>query len=141
MAVIMADLDHFKDVNDTYGHQAGDTVLQETARRMVSSCRAYDFVGRYGGEEFLVVVPTTELEAAAELAERLRQSVSAQPINVAGAAISATLSLGVAVLASGSDQSACLLRQADEALYAAKKAGRNRVESALNAEPAMPPHA
>ena len=136
MAVIMADLDHFKDINDTYGHQTGDAVLQETARRMLSSCRAYDFVGRYGGEEFLVVVPTSDLQAAVELAERLRQNVSAQPVDVRGRTIPVTLSLGVATVAPGSEQSVQMLHQADEALYAAKRAGRNRVESALSTEPA-----
>ena len=121
MAVIMADLDHFKDINDTYGHQTGDAVLQETARRMLSSCRAYDFVGRYGGEEFLVVVPTSDLQAAVELAERLRQNVSAQPVDVRGRMIPVTLSLGVATVAPGSEQSVQMLHQADEALYAAKR--------------------
>jgi diguanylate cyclase (GGDEF)-like protein len=139
MAVIMADLDHFKDINDTYGHQAGDAVLQEIARRMLSSFRAYDFVGRYGGEEFLIVVPSSELPVAVELAERLRQNASAQPANVGGVTIPVSLSLGVAASTAGSSSQATqLLHSADEALYAAKKAGRNRVESALSVQPAGP---
>jgi diguanylate cyclase (GGDEF)-like protein len=134
MAVIMADLDHFKVINDTYGHQAGDEVLRETARRMLASLRPYDVVGRYGGEEFLIVVPIAELETASELADRLRQNIVAEPVAAsAGARIPVTLSLGVA--ASGPPhQSAHLLRLADEALYAAKNAGRNRVESVEGAE-------
>jgi diguanylate cyclase (GGDEF)-like protein len=138
MAVIMVDLDHFKDINDTYGHQAGDGALQEIARRMLASFRAYDFVGRYGGEEFLVVVPTSEPHTAIELAERLRQSIAAQPVDVGGVKISVTLSLGVAATNADNSDPVQLLHQADEALYAAKKAGRNRVESALNAQPAGP---
>jgi diguanylate cyclase (GGDEF)-like protein len=145
LAVIMADLDHFKDVNDTHGHQAGDAVLQETARRMLVSLRAYDFVGRYGGEEFLMVVPGSDLAVAAELAERLRQGVSAQPVCVAGAMISTTLSLGLAVSTGQFNRSEQLLHQADEALYAAKAAGRNRVAIASrqdqSAQPAVVPQA
>ena len=134
VAVMMADLDYFKFINDTHGHQAGDAVLQETARRMLASLRAYDSVGRYGGEEFLVVVPGSDLPAAAELAERLRQSVSAQPVCVAGAMISTTLSLGLAVSTGKLDRPEQLLHQADEALYAAKRAGRNRVATASRPE-------
>ena len=134
VAVMMADLDHFKFINDTHGHQAGDAVLQETARRMLASVRTYDFVGRYGGEEFLVVVPGSDLPAAAELAERLRQSVSAQPVCVAGAMISTTLSLGLAVSTGKFDRPEQLLQQADQALYAAKRAGRNRVATASRPE-------
>lgn len=138
MAVIMADLDHFKDINDTYGHPAGDAVLQETARRMLAYFRAYDFAGRYGGEEFLVVVPSSELSTAIELAERLRQHISAQPVNVGGTMIPVTLSLGVAASGAGTNQPGQLLHQADDALYAAKRAGRNRVESAFSTQPATP---
>ena len=130
VAVIMADLDYFKNINDTHGHQAGDAVLQETARRMLTSLRAYDAVGRYGGEEFLLVIPGSDLDAAVELAERLRQGISTQPVCVAGAMISTTLSLGLAVSTGNLDRSEQLLHQADEALYAAKAAGRNRVETA-----------
>jgi diguanylate cyclase (GGDEF)-like protein len=129
VAVIMADIDHFKEINDTHGHLAGDAVLQETARRMLASVRAYDSIGRYGGEEFLIVVPGCDLPAAAEQAERLRRSVCALPVEVAGAAIRVTLSLGVAVKKSEPKKPEELLREADEALYAAKGGGRNRVET------------
>ena len=141
VAVIMADLDHFKNINDTHGHQAGDAVLRETARRMLASLRAYDSVGRYGGEEFFVVVPGSDLDAAVELAERLRQDVSAEPVCVAGAMISTTLSLGLAVSTAGLDRADPLLHQADEALYAAKSAGRNRVETGSRQRFGSPPAA
>ena len=141
VAVIMADLDHFKDINDTHGHQAGDAVLQETARRILASLRAYDSVGRYGGEEFLVVIPGSGLDAAAELAERLRQGVSAQAVCVDGAMISTTLSLGLAVSTGEINRPEQLLQQADEALYAAKGAGRNRVETVSRRELSSPPAA
>jgi diguanylate cyclase (GGDEF)-like protein len=138
MALIMADLDHFKEVNDTYGHQAGDAVLQEMARRMLTSFRAYDVVGRYGGEEFLVVVPSSELATAVELAERLRQNIAAQPVNFGGTMIPVTVSLGVVASGIDGNESAQLLRHADQALYAAKGAGRNRVECADSAQPTGP---
>ena len=141
LAVIMADLDHFKEINDTHGHQAGDIVLRETARRMSASLRAYESVGRYGGEEFLVVVPGSDLDAAVELAERLRQGVSAEAVCVAGATISTTVSLGLAVSTADVSRPDQLLHQADEALYAAKRAGRNRIEVASRRELSSPPAA
>ena len=127
VAVIMADLDHFKHVNDTYGHLAGDAVLREAARRMSASLRAYDAVGRYGGEEFLVVAPSCSVAGGTELAERLRQSICGVPIDASGRAIVVTMSFGVAATCE-IKQVNKLLSMADEALYAAKKAGRNRVE-------------
>jgi two-component system cell cycle response regulator len=130
MSVIMADVDHFKRINDVYGHPTGDAVLQEIARRMLASFRAYDFVGRYGGEEFLIVVPSSELTLSVDLAERLRQHVAVQPVNACGNSIQVTVSLGVAALNSDANQPTQLLNLADAALYAAKHGGRNRVESA-----------
>jgi diguanylate cyclase (GGDEF)-like protein len=129
LAAIMGDVDNFKNINDSHGHQAGDAVLREIARRLSASLRAYDSIGRYGGEEFLIVAPGSDLAGAVELAERLRQSVSAQPISTEGAPIRATVSLGVAVSDGEAGKLQKLLRQADESLYAAKKAGRNRVEA------------
>jgi two-component system, cell cycle response regulator len=126
-AVIMADLDHFKITNDTYGHDVGDAVLQETVRRMQSAIRSYDSIGRYGGEEFLVVAPGCNMEQAAALAERLRASVSVEPIRVGSNAIPTRISLGIAVQAGQTQDPDQLLREADESLYAAKKAGRDRV--------------
>jgi two-component system, cell cycle response regulator len=127
VAVIMADLDHFKTTNDTYGHDVGDAVLQETVRRMQTVIRSYDSIGRYGGEEFLVVAPGCNMEQAVALAERLRASVSAEPISVASNMIPTRISLGIAVRADHAQDPDQLLREADESLYAAKKAGRDRV--------------
>jgi len=131
ITVTMADIDHFKRVNDDYGHLAGDEVLREVARRLRASVRTYDSIGRYGGEEFLVVSPGCESSAGINQAERLRQVFSATPVLVQETAISITVSLGVATLdkeiKSGVEQ---LLRVADEALYRAKMGGRNRFEAA-----------
>jgi len=132
VAVIMMDLDHFKQVNDTYGHLAGDAVLREVARRMSASLRAYDSVGRYGGEEFLVVAPGCSVAEGAELAERLRKCICEEPIDACGTNIFVTMSFGVAA-ACDVKQVNELLRMADDALYTAKKAGRNRV--AVNSQP------
>jgi two-component system cell cycle response regulator len=127
VTAIMADLDHFKLVNDTYGHIAGDAVLREAARRLSASLREYDSVGRYGGEEFLVIAPSCNVAGGAELAERLRKCIGGGPINAAGNTIFATMSFGVAATCSIKKVNQ-MLSAADEALYAAKKAGRNRVE-------------
>jgi two-component system, cell cycle response regulator len=126
VAVIMADLDHFKQINDTFGHVVGDEVLREATKRMLTSIRSYDSIGRYGGEEFLVIAPGCGAEEATIQADRLRACVSAQTINVARHHLLMTLSVGVA---SGKDgkQADDLLRAADEALYDAKNAGRDRV--------------
>ena len=127
LALIIADLDHFKAVNDTHGHPAGDAVLQEAARRILASTRTYDSVGRYGGEEFLIVAPGCGVTEAALLAERLRKGVAENAFNASGCAIAVTMSLGVAD-ASSAQNAEELLRLADEALYKAKAGGRNRVE-------------
>jgi diguanylate cyclase (GGDEF)-like protein len=129
VGVIMADLDHFKEVNDTYGHLAGDSVIRLVARRMLSLVRPYDDIGRYGGEEFLVVLPECRLEYAAAFAERLRLSICRRPLDTAEGMIPLSISLGVAASdpehTEGTDP---LVRAADNALYRAKKLGRNRVE-------------
>ncbi len=127
VAVIMADLDHFKHINDTYGHAVGDDVLRESARRMLTAIRDYDSIGRYGGEEFLVIAPGCGAREATIQAERLCACVSAAPIDAAGHHILMTLSVGVAACTERK-QADELLRIADEALYEAKNAGRNRVE-------------
>jgi two-component system, cell cycle response regulator len=130
LSVILADLDYFKRVNDVHGHPAGDIVLREVGRRMQGSVRVYDSVGRYGGEEFLIVSPGCKLSNAVEQAERLRRSVAAEEISVpSGPHLAATMSLGVATRTAEIAQEGDLLRAADEALYAAKKNGRNRVEA------------
>jgi len=129
LAVIMVDLDHFKRVNDTYGHQAGDAVLREAAGRMQAGVRSYDLVGRYGGEEFLIVLPGTSGANAVQLAERLRAAVAQEPVGHDLLRIRVTASFGVST--SGPALIAdprTLIRLADEALYRAKAQGRNRVE-------------
>jgi diguanylate cyclase (GGDEF)-like protein len=126
ISVVLSDVDHFKRVNDEYGHLAGDEVLQETVRRMSDSMRPYDMVGRYGGEEFLMILPGCDETGAATVAERLRAGVAGGAFTALGREIPVTSSFGVAELAAGETVHGLLLR-ADEALYAAKRAGRNRV--------------
>jgi diguanylate cyclase (GGDEF)-like protein len=128
VGLIMADLDHFKQINDSCGHVAGDAVLREAARRMQASVRAYDAAGRYGGEEFLVVMPGATSATAMHLAERLRFAINREPVRLGDRALNITLSLGVTVSAPGRPGAPeALIRAADEALYHAKEAGRNRV--------------
>jgi two-component system cell cycle response regulator len=128
LSLIMADLDDFKRINDTHGHPVGDAVLRESARRMRAVIRNYDVIGRHGGEEFLIVAPGCNLAAAEQQAERLRQCVAADPVTIPGGPISVTVSLGVAQATCGLRQAEQLLHAVDQALYSAKKAGRNRVE-------------
>jgi two-component system, cell cycle response regulator len=129
VSVILADLDHFKHINDTYGHLAGDAVLRETARRMSEAVRPYDNIGRYGGEEFLLVLSNCDTLGAVALAERLLQAVRKESIVLAEGTVFVTLSAGVAT--SGIVQDAeTLVGAADAALYRAKRGGRNRIEVA-----------
>ena len=129
LAVILGDLDHFKKVNDTHGHPFGDEVLREIAERMRSKLRIYDGVGRYGGEEFLLVLPACDLDAAIERANHLREMIAATPIKSGDEEASISISMGVAVSGcEGVKESEALLQRADRALYAAKENGRNRVE-------------
>ena len=126
--LLMFDLDFFKRVNDTHGHAAGDAVLREVAARVARNVRAFDLVSRYGGEEFVVVLPETPLPVAVVVAERLRAVVAEKPVAVAdGAEISVSISVGVAVTRDATETAASLMRRADEALYAAKAHGRNCV--------------
>jgi diguanylate cyclase (GGDEF)-like protein len=131
VSVIMADLDLFKKVNDTHGHMAGDAVLRLTARRMLSLVRDYDYIGRYGGEEFLLVLPGCDGEWARVLADRLCQSIGGDRMDISEGMLPITISLGVATTCKGrkSDVNS-LLQAADMALYRAKENGRNRVEIA-----------
>jgi two-component system cell cycle response regulator len=134
LGVIMADLDHFKCVNDTYGHLAGDAVLQEVTRRMSSSVRPYDAVGRWGGEEFVIVVAAADAASTWRLAERIRTCIAAQPVETEAGSVCVTISMGTAVGGANISDPEMLLRAADAALYRAKKLGRNRVELATPAE-------
>lgn len=130
VTIIMADVDHFKNINDTYGHLVGDQVLAQTAQRLLGALRPYDTIGRYGGEEFLVVLPNCDVEIAQSLAERLRQCVDAQPVDADGVKIPLTLSLGLATWDERTSATE-LLRYADLAMYKAKRAGRNRAVAAV----------
>lgn len=128
VTVIMGDVDFFKQINDTYGHHVGDVVLQQVAERMNTVMRPYDLVGRYGGEEFLMVVPGCEGSFAGYVAERIRAAVCQKAILVGDAQVEVTLSLGVAAaMAPHRGAADKLIRIADDALYAAKDAGRNCV--------------
>jgi two-component system, cell cycle response regulator len=133
VSVVLADLDHFKHINDTYGHLAGDAVLRETARRMRDAIRPYDSIGRYGGEEFLLVLSNCDTIGAAALAERLLQAVRKDTIVLAEGTVSVTLSAGVATSGIMQDPET-LVGAADAALYRAKRGGRNRVEVATVAD-------
>ena len=128
-ALLMFDIDFFKKVNDSYGHAAGDAVLKEISARVGRNVRAFDLVSRYGGEEFVVVLPETPLAVAVVVAERLRATVAETPIKVGDPAIDLTVSIsvGVAVTRDAAETAASLMRRADEALYAAKAHGRNCV--------------
>lgn len=131
LAVAMVDLDHFKSVNDRFGHLGGDGVLQRVAQVLRGGLRGTDSIGRYGGEEFLLVLPETPLEGAVAVAEKIRETVSRSPIPIPDhEAITVTTSIGIAEL-NASDPVAAreLLRRADEALYQAKREGRNRVQA------------
>jgi len=130
IAIVMLDIDHFKNLNDNYGHMAGDAVLREFTRRISTSLRPYDAVGRYGGEEFLVILPGCDLAAGARHAERLRGLLSEEPFDTSEGRHTATCSLGVASTSSSSPgDTDSLIRAADAALYRAKRNGRKRVET------------
>jgi two-component system cell cycle response regulator len=129
LSVLMADLDHFKDVNDRYGHPAGDAVLQGVAERLLSSLRATDSAGRYGGEELLVVLPQNDVKGGAVLAERWRLSVeNTVYLGSERQTISVTISIGVAEYQEEFETPDDLVAAADKALYRAKGNGRNRIE-------------
>lgn len=127
-ALVLLDIDHFKAVNDTHGHLAGDQVLRHVAQVLGTRLRRQDLLGRYGGEEFLVLLPGADLAGALQLAEALRQAVQAAPCPHAGRSIGVTVSLGVcAARPHGPGCDEALIESADQALYAAKAAGRNCV--------------
>jgi two-component system cell cycle response regulator len=137
VGVVMLDLDHFKTINDTYGHFAGDAVLKEAARRMLSTIRQYDSMGRYGGEEFLVLFPGCDKDSTLAKAERLRNHLASEPLLLTETTITLTASFGATTALPGVENDAeSLIRTADEALYRAKKLGRNRVEMLQDRSPA-----
>jgi diguanylate cyclase (GGDEF)-like protein len=129
VGVLMIDIDHFKTINDSYGHQVGDAVLKEVGQRLVVGTRSYDWAGRYGGEEFLVLLSPCNADTATICAERLRQAIASEPVRVGNLELAVTVSVGAAV--SSRERSLTgdqLIGIADEALYRAKNRGRNLVE-------------
>jgi two-component system cell cycle response regulator len=131
VAALLLDIDHFKKINDNFGHDVGDEVLREFAVRLASNVRAVDLPCRYGGEEFVTIMPGATVEAAERIAERIRRYISGSPFRVAQGSelLTVTISIGVAGILGPEDTSEALLKRADEALYEAKAAGRNRVIS------------
>ena len=129
LAFVILDIDHFKTVNDTYGHDIGDEVLKEFAARIAANTRGIDLACRYGGEEFVVVMPDTDVSAACAISERLRQTVEANPVKISRAPglLNVTISIGIAKMEGAEDTAETLLHRADQALYRAKRSGRNRV--------------
>jgi diguanylate cyclase (GGDEF)-like protein len=130
IAAVMIDIDHFKRINDAYGHPVGDEVIRVVAGRLRDAVRDSDVLGRYGGEEFALVTPQTGASAA-ELAERLRQVVSGDLVPTAAGPLPVTISVGLAHPSGGEEDLPQLLTRADEALYQAKQTGRDRVCIAL----------
>jgi diguanylate cyclase (GGDEF)-like protein len=127
VALVMADIDHFKRINDQHGHLAGDDVLREAAKRLRATFRRGDSVGRYGGEEFVALAVGCLMKDAINLAERFRQSIASEPFATSAGTLDVSVSVGVAVVP-GAETSATLFKAADQALYRAKAAGRNAVD-------------
>ena len=129
IAVLLVDIDYFKAVNDSHGHDAGDDVLREFALRIRKSIRNIDLVCRYGGEEFVIVMPETDMAVATMVAERLRRRIASEPFTIQQGArnLEVTISIGIAALGGSNDNAAAILKRADTALYRAKRDGRNRV--------------
>jgi two-component system cell cycle response regulator len=129
VSLLMIDVDHFKRINDTYGHAAGDEVICEVGQRILRNIRGFDLAARYGGEEFVVVMPDTPMEVALAVAERLCRRMANEPVSISDASdrVRVTVSIGVAESRNKNDTAERLLKLADDALYEAKDAGRNQV--------------
>jgi two-component system, cell cycle response regulator len=129
ITVLVLDIDYFKAINDSYGHDAGDDVLREFALRIRKATRNIDLACRYGGEEFVIVMPETDMAVATAVAERLRRRIATEPFAIQKGArhLEVTISIGIAALAGVEDNAATILKRADQALYRAKRDGRNRV--------------
>jgi diguanylate cyclase (GGDEF)-like protein len=130
VAVLLIDLDHFKDINDRFGHQAGDVAIIAACTRMQDCVRSHDLLGRYGGEEFLVVIPESDFDTAMQIAERIRKHVAAEPIRWQSNEITVTATIGIA-LSRVNDTPEQLLRRADLALYEGKNVSRDTVKVAV----------
>jgi diguanylate cyclase (GGDEF)-like protein len=128
LSAIMLDIDHFKPINDTYGHQTGDQVLRALADRLNHNIRGVDILGRYGGDEFSILLPETDLRTARAIARRLRQGIADNPISTDDGLLSITISQGIAIANEEMPNLEALLNLADAAMYAAKQGGRDRVE-------------
>jgi two-component system, cell cycle response regulator len=129
LSVLILDIDYFKSINDSHGHDAGDDVLREFSVRIRKSIRNIDLACRYGGEEFVIVMPETDMSVAAMVAERIRRRIATEPFSIQNGArqLDVTISIGIAALAGPADSAAAVLKRADTALYRAKRDGRNRV--------------
>lgn len=128
VGIVVVDIDHFKSINDTYGHHIGDLALQTVANRMSQGIRAYDAIGRYGGEEFLIVLPGCDRESTVRQCNRLREALCNEPLEIPGSKLQLSASFGCTALVSqGLSDSQSLINVADKALYEAKARGRNRV--------------
>jgi two-component system, cell cycle response regulator len=129
LAALILDIDYFKAINDTHGHDAGDDVLREFALRIRKAIRNIDLACRYGGEEFVIVMPETDMAVATMVAERLRRRIASEPFTIAQGArnLEVTISIGIGAIATPDDTAAAMLKRADLALYRAKRDGRNRV--------------
>lgn len=139
LSFILLDVDHFKRINDTHGHPAGDQVLRELAERVQGALRNYDQFGRFGGEEFLLILPDATLDGACFAAERIRQAVCEAPFACGETELTVTVSLGVASTVPGEEDLAAVLKRADIGLYLAKDRGRNQVAWASDLPPAASP--
>jgi diguanylate cyclase (GGDEF)-like protein len=130
LSALMLDIDHFKVVNDEHGHDVGDNILQQFAGILRLFCRRTDIICRFGGEEFLIILPDTRLDTAIQVAERIRATLASRNLVTAGLALALTVSIGVAENQAQHKSVEALIKSADQALYRAKRTGRNRVEAA-----------
>lgn len=135
LTILMVDVDHFKRINDTHGHLLGDQVLAHIARQMSQNLRQHDIAGRFGGEEFTIILPETLTTGAMILAERIRETIETTPLDGEEILIKATVSIGIAELTPHHTSPFSLLDDADKALYRAKHSGRNQVKTALSTAP------
>jgi diguanylate cyclase (GGDEF)-like protein len=129
LCAIMVDIDHFKRVNDTYGHPIGDLVLKELADRLKTHLRSIDILSRYGGEEFVILLPETDLDQAKEVAERLREIAEKTLFTPDGLSLPITISQGISILNGKTSDITTLIKHADDAMYISKRSGRNQVST------------